>query len=212
MSFSYRILSGFKDDVYGGQNLSGRFDNRAKFSEIEVTTEPTIDVVALADMKNEARVRHDNDNDMLEGYIRQAMKDVEKYTGRAIANQEITTYWKVAFDYVWLPRPPHVSITSVTEIDDEGTETTITADGYNIFGNKEYKLEFDQVISNQLKIVYQAGYGGQVDDIPQWAKSAVQWQTKLYYEKEPELAVDADSGLAVPAYLACKDERYLLPE
>lgn len=210
MSYSYRILSGFKDDVYNGRTLSGRFDSRPQYQEIEV--EPTIDLVSLADEKNELRVRHTEDNSLIEGYITQAMKDVEAFTGRAIATQEITTYWKLAYDYVWLPRPPHISITSVTEIDDDGTETTITSSEYETFGRNELKIEFDNSIGEQLKIVYQAGYGNAVGDIPRWAKSAVQWQTKLYYDKNIDLAIDSSSGLVMPAYLAAKNHVYLQPE
>lgn len=211
MSYSYRILSGFKDDVYGG-DLSGRFDTRPRYREIDVTTEPTIDPVDLSDIKNEFRVRHDEDDVLLDGYIDQATKDVEEFTGRSIADQTLTVYWKLVFDYVWLPRPPHDSITSVTEIDDDGTETTISSDDYDVFGRDEFKIEFDTNIGEQLRVVYTAGYGSTAGSLPQWAKSAIQWQTKLYYQKDPELAIEQTSGLAMPAYLAAKNYRYLLPE
>lgn len=212
MSFSYRRLSGFLDDRYEGQDLSGRFDSRPQFPEIEVTDEPTVDPVTLSDMKNEMRVSHDEDDDLISGYIKQATQDVEEYTGRSIFTQELTVYWKLAWDYVWLPRPPHASITSVTEIDDDGNEITITSDDYELFGRKEYKIEFDTTVDNQLRVVYDAGYGATVNDIPQWAKSAVQWQTKLYYKRDAELAIDSQSGLAMPAYLAAKNHQYQLPE
>lgn len=211
MSFSYRRLSGFKDDVYGG-DLSGRLDTRPKFMEVEVTDDPSEDSVTLADIKNEIRVRHNKDDNLLDGYIDQAIKDVEEYTNRSIANQEITAYWKLAWDYVWLPKPPHHSITSVTEIDDHGTETTVSTDGYELFGRNELKIEFDTSIGDQLRVVFDAGYGNTKGDLPRWAKSAVQWQTKLYYKKQPDLAVDEASGLAMPAYLAAKNHVYLLPE
>lgn len=210
MSFWYRDLH--KDDLYDNTGLSNRFDRTPLYPEIEVTSDPTIDFVSLAFTKNEQRVRHSEDDNLLQGYVDQAVKDVERFTGRAIGTQEITVYWKLVYDYVWLPRPPLQSITSVTEIDDDGNETTITSSEYDVFGNKEIKIEFDNVINNQLKVVFQAGYGNTVSDIPQWAKSAVQWQTKLYYDKNTDLAIDAASGLAMPAYLACKDERYYLPE
>lgn len=212
MSFSYRRLSGFLDDRYEGQGLSGRFDTRPQFPEIEVTNEPTVEPVTLSNMKDEMRVHHTEDDDLIEGYIKQSTQDVEEYTGRSIFTQEVTVYWKLAWDYVWLPRPPHVSITSVTEIDDDGNETTISSDDYELFGRKEYKIEFDTTVDNQLRVVYQAGYGGTINDIPRWAKSAVQWQTKLYYRKDAELAIDSQSGLAMPAYLAAKNHQYQLPE
>lgn len=212
MSFSYRRLSGFLDDRYEGQGLSGRFDTRPVFPEVEVTGEESTDPVTLADIKNELRVSHSDDDDMLSGYIKQAEQDVGEHTGRSIFTEEFTVYWKHVWDYVWLPRPPHVSITSVTEIDDDGTETTISSDDYELFGRKEFKIEFDNSIDNQLRVVYDAGYGATINDIPQWAKSAVQWQTKLYYKRDIELAIDSQSGLAMPAYLASKNHQYQLPE
>lgn len=196
----------------GGTGLSGRVDTRPLYPEIDVTTEPVLDPVALADIKNEIRVRHPDDNDLLDGYIAQAVKDVEGFTGRAIADQTLTAYWMFVWDYVWLPRPPHGSITSVTEIDDDGTETTIASTDYDTFGRNNTRIEFDSSVDNQLRVVYAAGYGSTVGAIPQWAKSAIQWQTKLYYKKDDELAVDAQTGLAVPAWIAAKNHVYLLPE
>lgn len=212
MSFSYRIESGFMDDVFGGTGLSGRFDTRPVYPEIEVTTEPTIDPVTLTEIKNEIRVRHAQDDTLLDGYINQAVKDVEEFTGRSIANQTLTVFWKLVWDYVWLPRPPHGSITSVTSIDDDGAETAISSTDYDLFGRNQLKIEFDNVIGNQLRVVYKAGYGATEGDLPRWAKSAVAWQTKLYYQKDDQLAINAESGLAVPAWLAAKNHVYLLPE
>lgn len=212
MSFSYRRISGFLDDRYEGQGLCGRFDSRPVFPEVEVTDEPSVEPVTLSDMKDEMRVAHTDDDELISGYIKQATKDVEEYTGRSIFNQEVTVYWKLAYDYVWLPRPPHTSITSVTEIDDDGNETTISSDDYDLFGRKEFKIEFDTSVNEQLRVVYDAGYGATTSDIPRWAKSAVQWQTKLYYKRDIELAIDSQSGLVMPAYLAAKNHQYQLPE
>jgi len=212
MGFDWRILSGFKDDLFAGAGLSGRFDTTPRWLEIEVTDQPDIEPSTLAEVKRFLSVSHSDHDQMIRGYITQAMKNVEEFTGRAIATQEITAYWKLVWDYVWLPRPPHISITSVTEIEDDGTQNTISSSDYDTFGNNELKLEFDESFGNQLKVVYQAGYGTTIDDLPRWAKTAVEWQVYLYYKKNQEVAVDASSGLALPAYDAAKNHIFVLPE
>lgn len=184
-----------------------------KGMEFETTSAPGADPVALPEVKTFLNVNHTDHDSMINGFIGSATKKIEDFIHRSLISQEITAYWRIAYGHVFLPRPPHISITSVKKIDDDGNETTISSSDYDVFGSNEYVIEFDSSINDQLEIVYQSGYGANQSDVPQDLQDAVKWQIKLYYatSAEGQPVVITDKGLVEQAQVLATDYIYNYP-
>lgn len=212
MPSNFALYSGFLDDLYPSSGISGHYDTDPKGMEFNITTEPTVDVAMLTETKTFLTVNHDEHDSMIEGFISSATKDIEEYVGASIAKQTITAYWRYVMNYVILPRQPIMTITTVKEIGDDGTETTLTTDDYDAFGQDEKVIRFDWPVNNQVEVVYDAGFSDTYADLPQDLKDAVKWQTKLYYNnrstgQDDFVAVDEQSGLVVQARTLVKKYR-----
>lgn len=117
--------------------------------------------------------------------IKSAVRESERATNRSYITKAITCYWQIAYNYVVLPISPYVSITSVTKIDSDNTETAVSSSDYDVYGIDNVVVRFTTPINQQLKIVYTAGYGAADTNMPSWVQDAVTARVMYKYAKQP---------------------------
>lgn len=201
MATNYALESGFLDDVYEGRGLSGKIPNRNYGLEVEFE-DPAIDATTVAYVKGFNNINTDAYDDYLEDYIESALVDIEKYTGRTIIQRTVTAYWKRVWTDLWIPYPDVQSITSVTSIDDSGNETVLTTDDYTELGDKQKYLSFLDYSGTQIKIVYVAGYGTTMEELPINLRNAISRQVMFYFSdfaETQEVIFDQQTQLEVKA-------------
>ena len=142
MADNYDYISGYLDDLNEGRGLSGKIVNNTIGLEVS-HAEPVIDATSVAEVKNFHNINTDKYDDQIRLIIPSALIDIEKYTGRTIISRTVTAYWKQFNTGADLPYPNINSITSVTSIDDDGTETALTSEDYTVLGNNEKFIQID---------------------------------------------------------------------
>ena len=95
----------------------------------KVTAPPT-NPISISDAKRQCNVLHDDDDDLLEGYITAARDYVEKYTGTALATQAVEVKCDGFCDMARLPVAPAQSVTSIAYVDTAGVEQTLPTTVY----------------------------------------------------------------------------------
>jgi uncharacterized phiE125 gp8 family phage protein len=157
------------------------------------TAPPAQEVITLEMAKLQTRIDGSDEDVLLKGYLTVAREDVEDYVLRALTPQE----WTLTLDgfpphhrrfhhapyvhrfeieqihrlyhhhEILLPRPPCISITSITYLDTTGAEQTLDPSTYRLDNNSEparLTPAFGQYwpetahLPGSVKIVYQAGY------------------------------------------------------
>lgn len=154
---------------------------------LQITTAPTTEPVTLQEAKEYLRIGDSTDERVLQNFIETARMAAEDHMGRAIMPQTLS-YFTDAYDeladplfegfrtapylnyyknYITLPRPPVVSVTSVSTFNDSDTETTMTASKYYVDNVREparIVLRLGETfptalrVANAIKVVYTAGY------------------------------------------------------
>ena len=188
---------------------------------LQTTVEPTIEPISATQLKEHLRLDPDSDDSEMDAYIKASREFVENYTNRSLINRTL----KISIDGVtdgdvplWegmrvgpdislrkrsigLPRPPVVSVTSVTTFDDDDNSTLFAASKYYV----DIAREPAQVIlrngetwpsalrvGNAIEIVYVAGYGTTATSVPESIRLAIkQYATYLFeargeYEGSPQ--------------------------
>jgi len=143
----------------------------------QVTTEPSIEPVTVAELKTFARIITDAEDTLLEGFIKAARKSTEEYLGRALIQQTI----RMLMDYwpsirIKLPHPPLISVDKVFTLDEDGIETIYSSDNYYIMteatpGKLILKRSVTPPINTDrdfggFGIEFKAGYGTASTDVP----------------------------------------------
>jgi len=136
---------------------------------------PTSEPVTLEELKAYARIDTTAEDAVLETYLTAARAGAEQYLNRALMPQTI-----VLLADSWpedgvlpLPRPPLISVTSIAEVDEDGTETVYDADDYQVVTGVEpgyCLLKLDSTppplgeprLRHSIKAAYQAGYANAV--------------------------------------------------
>jgi uncharacterized phiE125 gp8 family phage protein len=146
-----------------------------------VTVADTADeVVSVQEAKDYAKIGYSTEDSIVQMLVDGAKKAFEDYTGKLIFQREVTAKYdcKEYKNLLYLPWLPVASITSVVEVEDDGTETTIDSDDYKLF---DYKLEVDRF--NIVKVTYQAGItDGTVP--PDLKLGILKWITSNYNDRE----------------------------
>jgi len=110
---------------------------------------PTDEPVSLIEAKQHCRIDSTDDDGLLAGYILAARSWAEDYTRRAfmtqtwdyridasIASGESVSGWpevkvgSACYQRIHLPKPPLISVTSITYVDSNGVSQTLAADQY----------------------------------------------------------------------------------
>lgn len=157
----------------------------------KITTEADEYPVTVSQVKEFARIDADYEDDIIETFIDAVVKNIEMYLGRALVERTYTLImdeWNVRDLY--LPFPPLISVTSISTLDEDNTETTYSSDYYYVItesipGRIVIKQGYTEPTNTQrdaggFKIVYKAGYGDS-DNVPKIIKTAImQWVTYVY--------------------------------
>lgn len=181
---------------------------------LKQTSAPASEPITLAQAKAQCRVEISDDDDLFNDLIiPSARQYIEEATRRAF----ITQTWRLSLEcwpdrnYIELPKPPLVSVTSVTYTDNGGSATVLSSALYGVDTDSEpgrVVLNYGEVwpsvtlrTMNPIQIVYVAGYGAS-SAVPARFKQAILLLVGHWYEnreaivlgtisKEIELAVNS---------------------
>jgi uncharacterized phiE125 gp8 family phage protein len=152
-----------------------------------VTTPPAIEPVTLEEVKLWGRIDGSEEDDILDSLISTVRENMELYLGRALISQTLTMY----LDYwpgniVKLPRPPLISVTSISTLDESDAATIYDSDNYYLMTNAvpgeiiikqgvEFPYNYDRDRGG-FKIIWVAGYGALASNVPATIRDAIkQW-------------------------------------
>lgn len=95
-----------------------------------VTVAPVVEPVTLAEAKAQCRIDGNSDDGLLQQYISEVRDHVETYCGVALAPQTVTINCDGFSDFARLPVVPLISIVSISYVDEDGDQQTLSADIY----------------------------------------------------------------------------------
>lgn len=131
------------------------------------TAAPGTEPIALSDAKAFLRVSGSNDDTLITRLIVTAREAAESFLQRSL----ITQSWKLSYDdyapsCIMLPRGPVQSITSVTMIALDGSQTTVASGNYRLNAGKEILIMDSPLVSYIVEVVYVTGYGSSAATVP----------------------------------------------
>ena len=109
---------------------------------ITVVDPPENYPISLADVKKHLVVEHDEDDDLIETYLKSVISMLDPpygFLGRAMVTQTLK-YWRENFPtgrILKIPFPPLQSVTSVNYYDSDEVEQTVSADNYTVVTSQE---------------------------------------------------------------------------
>jgi uncharacterized phiE125 gp8 family phage protein len=153
-----------------------------------VVTPPATEPLTLTEARAHLRVDYTDEDDLISSLIAAARDYCQVRTNR----QFITATYKLSMDQfpfgecieqydILIPRPPLVSISSITYLDFGGVTQTVPTNIYRVDTNREpgrASLEFSQSwpgarqLSNSINVQFVAGYGA-ASTVPEGIKVAM---------------------------------------
>lgn len=102
------------------------------------TVEPAQEPLSIDDAKLHCAIAQDDDNGLIDAFIRAAREAAEAYLSRALFTQtRVVTYSQFA-DEMWLPfAAPLQSVSSVQYYDVNGVQQTLASSYYTVLTNSE---------------------------------------------------------------------------
>jgi uncharacterized phiE125 gp8 family phage protein len=160
----------------------------------------------LIDVKNHCRITFAGDDSLLRSYLEAAFSVVQEKLWRQLITATITmTLDRFPADCIRLPRPPAVSVTSVTYLDAGGTSTVWDASSYIVDVVTEpgriclAESEVYPTVDNRITpitIVYTAGFGTTKNEIPTPIRTAIAMLVHHWYSHR--LPVESMRAETVP--------------
>lgn len=172
-------------------------ENRFTDGNIEfiTTTDPTVEPVTTTELKSFARIDGDDEDTLIDNFIKSARIQTENFLNRSLITQSITAsldFWPNV--RVFLPRPPLQSVTIVRTLIEDGTATTFDSGNYYvrtkpvrgqivIKQGSTFPLAEDRIFGG-VEIVYVAGYGDASTDVPQTIIDGIKlWAASMYAKR-----------------------------
>lgn len=100
---------------------------------LTLVTAPAAEPLTTTEAKSHLRVDSSDDDTLIDAYVKAARQHIEEDLGRAL----ITQTWDYTLDAfpsdgsaIQLPRPPLVSVTSISYVDTAGATQTVTSSDY----------------------------------------------------------------------------------
>lgn len=160
---------------------------------LRLVTPPAIPPVSVEEVKAQARIDFDDDDDLIERLIKAAVShvDAEGDLGRAMITQTWAQFENQSPGWVRLRMGPFQALQSVQYWDKDSTLQTADLADF------ETRLHGDFVIckpkenrewptadtrGDAIKITYTAGYGDAADDVPQGVRHAILMIATHWYE------------------------------
>jgi len=175
------------------------------------------ELVTLAEMKEQMRVDHDDDDALITSQIAAATGYLDGKNG-VLGRCLLTSEWTYQTDgfYGWMPLPfPDVSAVAVTYIDPDGAEQTIDPALFEIVARSSETLlrlkpdftapALDTSLAEPVKVTFMAGYGAAASDVPASLVQAVKLLAAHWYENREAVTAGgemADLPLGVRAIIA----------
>lgn len=139
--------------------------------DYQVTTQPASEPVSLAQVKLQCRLDTSEidttEDNLLKGYIAAARAWAEQYQNRAYVYQTITAKMDKFVSGIELPRPPLISVDSITYVDSNGDSQTLSSSIYDVDTTSDpglITLAYNQLWPtlrgdhHGVTITYKAGY------------------------------------------------------
>jgi uncharacterized phiE125 gp8 family phage protein len=137
---------------------------------------PLVEPISVEDAKLYSKIPPEStiEDSLVSGWIAAARSVAENYQRRSF----ITQQWRLTFDSfpsqletIYLPRGPLQNLVSVTCVNSDEVETSVSLGNFNInIDNSSIKLKSDvewpDITLGFLKIIYQTGYGLNAASIP----------------------------------------------
>jgi uncharacterized phiE125 gp8 family phage protein len=164
------------------------------------TTDPASNPVTLAEAKLYARIDCTDEDDLITTLIQVATDYIERYLNR----QLITATYVGSLDSfpsetLKLPKPPFLSVVSLTYINSSGARTGVSTSVYETNENGMYGELYlarnqswptdAECRENSIEVTFTAGYGSSADDVPDPIKHAIKMLILDMYERR-EAQVD----------------------
>lgn len=188
-------------------------------SGLAIFAGPTLEPVSLVEVKDHCRVDGPEQDGLLAGYLLAARKHVEAYIGRALMQQTLD----LKLDFCWprrcglleipLPKPPKISVTSISYVDTTGAPQVMSAGLYQLterfgcglivpaYGQSWPSLRWQY---DAATVRFVAGYGTLPGDVPESIRQAILLLVSHFNEnREPAVVgtVVNDLPLSVRALL-----------
>lgn len=169
---------------------------------LHLVTKPVVEPVTLDEVTNHRKVDSTADDDLLLGMIEAARQTFEQETGR----QVMTATWRGTLDRfpcagpIRIPRPPLLSVVSITYIDTAGASQTWSSSAYvvqtlagpfarhgmvSLAHNETYPDT--GAVENAVTVNFTAGYGATLDLVPQSVKTTILELIGDMYEHREEV-------------------------
>ncbi|MBO9321651.1 MAG: phage head-tail connector protein [Roseiflexus sp.] len=181
--------------------------------DLIVAVPPTTEPVSLTEAKAHCRVDGADEDSLIESLIATARNVVEEQIGRALITQTLELRIDAWPILLYLPRPPVISVDSITYTDDNGVTAILDPDAYMLrTGVEPAYIRFNSArlptvnLADDAAITvrYIAGYGVAAQKVPRSIRHAILLLVGHYYANREAVAPGAQTVLpyAVETLLA----------
>lgn len=151
-------------------------------------TEPAEEPITLEEAKLYLKVDFEEDDTLITTLIKAVRRACERYAGISFVTRTVTAYSDNWDRLTELPYGPHQSVTTVTRIAYDDTETELETDQYSVTGLNYLTLNIGRVwrlsegyCKQRIRVVYEAGFGD-AEDVPEDIKLAILKEVAELYE------------------------------
>jgi len=173
-------------------------------------TAPTLEPLTLADAKAHLRIDSDDEDTLVAALITAARQMCEEQTWRAL----ITQTWDLSLeawpllDHIAVPRPPLLTVTSITYRDDDGSTATMSASDYRVvtaYGPGRIVLKpgatWPSVTLDTglpITVRYTCGFGATATSVPEPLRHGMLLVLGHLYENREAVVVSGFQAVQVP--------------
>jgi uncharacterized phiE125 gp8 family phage protein len=162
---------------------------------------PATQPLTLNEVKAHLRVDHNDEDNIIDLYLKAATRSCELFTGRAFVTQR----WMLVLDnfppQIQVPKPPLQTVVSFVYDDAGGVETQIMENteffvdnvnepGWIVPVNSTWPTPIDAI--NSVRVTYDAGYGE--DEMPDDIRAAILLTIGTFYEHRETQVVGTIAG------------------
>jgi phage conserved hypothetical protein, phiE125 gp8 family len=181
---------------------------------LSLVTAPQTEPISLVEAKAHLRVDVDDENDLINTLRSVSREYGETFTHRAFVTQtwnDVRGGFPGDDEAIWLPRPPLISVTSVTYLDTAGVSQTWSSSLYTVTAPAGPKASAGSIVPNYgqiypatrdvvnaVTIRFVAGYGA-ATEVPALIKTCLKEHVRANYgrgiEKRDEILTWIDRHL-----------------
>lgn len=151
-------------------------------------------MITLARAKEQCRVRHADEDDLIAAYVLAARNWIERYTGVVVDQREMVDSFEAFATYLPLTRTPVIEVTEIAYTDTDGAPQTVT--GFRVQKGKIYAptAGWPSIETySTIEVSYDAGYGP-YDAFPEELNLAMLMLVAHWYDNRSVV----DSGNVIP--------------